>query len=219
MCFCKDFPKKEDATNRDTVTSSLMDLTIPVLTSKNYDDWETQFSQLVSRENSTGGPGVSLDYLLCLQKVGTYLAVYESSRAEQLKNCMVFTGSIFKSDLITEAFNKLEQAGPAHTLNHQQKVQKFESILKETSSLDYAVNASREWNAMPITSKTFEAFYNIFSSSYNKRLAMEANTHSIKISSFYEGGRGGRGGRGDGRGRGRGGGSFGRYRGRDRGRG
>jgi hypothetical protein len=88
---------KEDATNRDTVTASLMDLTIPVLTSKNYDDWETQFSQLVSRKNSTAGPGISLDYLLRLQEVGTYIAVYEG-RAERLKNCMVFTGSIFKTD-------------------------------------------------------------------------------------------------------------------------
>jgi len=33
--------------------------------------------------------------------------------------------------LITEAFKKLEEAGAAHALNHQQKVQIFESILKK----------------------------------------------------------------------------------------
>jgi len=90
---------KEDAANKDTVSASLADLTIPVLRSKNYDDWETQLSHLVSRKNSTAGPGISLDYLLHSGAIGNYNAVYES-RAEQLKAC-IFTGSISKTDCET----------------------------------------------------------------------------------------------------------------------
>ena len=68
--------------------------------------------------------------------------------------------------------------------------------LKKITSVDYAVNATREWNTKPAAEKTFEVYYNIFSSSYNKRLAMQSNTRSTRISSMPEGGRGGRGGRG-----------------------
>jgi hypothetical protein len=228
----------EDGENRKN--SQLPNLTVPKLTHNNYDEFETQFSQVVSRQTSNAGPGISMEYLLRLTD-GNYEDPFES-RHDQLKACMKFEGPVFKADrealysllvehvgtdgigsstintfktskngrncflalrahfknetyldnLATEArkslslatwngprhkfsmesyynimataFNRLKEAGPAHELNDEQKVNHFEQGLREPASIDYAIHAKREWNRLPRIEKTFESFFNVFAS-------------------------------------------------------
>jgi hypothetical protein len=126
---------------------------------------------------------------------------------------------------MSSAFNKLSKCGPAHHLSEVQKVQQFDSNLKEPDALKFAISARKTWNNLPDHSRTFDSYYNIFSAdlsklhkltdnapqSYNRRIN-NTNT-SIMNQNTYQpprlGGRGGRGGRGRnnfrGGGRGRGG--------------
>jgi hypothetical protein len=278
--------------------AQLPDLTVPKLTHYNYDEFETQFAQVVSRQASTAGPGIALDYLLRIED-GGFDDFYES-RNDRLRACMKFSGGVYKADrealysllvqhigtdgigsstintfktskhgrncflalrahfknesyldnletearrslstavwngprhkftlesyynIMATAFNRLHEAGAAHVLNDEQKVNHFEQGLREPASIDYAVNAKREWNRLPVESKTFEEFYNIFAASYNKRAQLHApsRNQSHRIAAFAIGqggpvdGRGGRSGRGRGRGS-----RGGRGRGSGRGRG
>ena len=117
-------------------------------------------------------------------------------------------------DIMASAFNDLAQSGPAHRLNEQQKITKFENGLKETNAISWAITAKNHWNSLPVASQTFDTFYNEFSKYMNKFKTMSTpDIRSSRIAQLESGG-----GRGRGRGRGnyRGGG---RGRGRGRGRG
>ena len=131
--------------------------------------------------------------------------------------------------IMTNAFNNLTLAGPAHTLSEPQKITKFEAGLKEDNALKFAISAKTEWDNLPLESQTFDRYYNIFSASiskYNTLIDRPLQSYGPRrignINSGRHGGRGGfnRGGRGGrgGRGRGRGGRSGrGRLNGRGRG--
>ena len=127
--------------------------------------------------------------------------------------------------IMSNAFNNLTLAGPAHILSEPQKITKFEAGLKEDNALKFAITAKTEWDRLPLEQQTFDKFYNIFSASMSKyntlidRPAQSYGPRRISNLNTHEGGRGrfGRGGRGrGGRGRGRGG-RGGRGRGRGRG--
>ena len=74
---------------------SLPDMEVPKLTNSNFDDFNTAFVAVVSRQTSRAG--IALDYLLREDEVGNYNAVY-SSREEKLKACMELHGTIFRED-------------------------------------------------------------------------------------------------------------------------
>ena len=119
--------------------------------------------------------------------------------------------------IMSNAFNNLSIAGPAHTLSEPQKITKFEAGLKEDNALKFAISAKTEWDRLPLEDQTFDRFYNIFSASMSKyntlidRPVQSYGTRRISnLNSYDNGGRQGRGGRGGrygrgGRGRGRGG--------------
>ena len=128
---------------------------------------------------------------------------------------------------MTKAFNDLQNAGPAHALNEDQKISKFEIGLKESNAIKYHIEAKIEWDSLPAP-KSFDDFYNLFSRRMSQYMTMTSTMTSndgqrSKISALS--GRGGNNsftGRGRGRGRGRGGrgrGGRGRFNGRGRGRG
>jgi hypothetical protein len=129
--------------------------------------------------------------------------------------------------IMSNAFNNLALAGPAHILSEPQKITKFEAGLKEENALKFAITAKTEWDHLPPNEQTFDRFYNIFSASMSKyntlieRPLQSFGTRRISNFNTSEHGRGrfGRGGRGrGGRGRGRGGrGGRGRLNGRGRG--
>ena len=106
--------------------------------------------------------------------------------------------------IMANGFNDLAQAGPAHLLNEQQKVTKFENGLKDTTAISWAITAKNHWNNLPVPDQTFDRFYNEFSKFMTKFKTLSTpDTRSSRIASFGTEGRGGRGGRGRGRGRGR----------------
>ena len=74
----------ERAKNRRT--HSLPDMDIPKLTQKNYDEFNTAFATLVSRQ--IGVNDIPLDYLLRDNAIGNYEAQY-ASREERLKQCII----------------------------------------------------------------------------------------------------------------------------------
>ena len=132
--------------------------------------------------------------------------------------------------IMSNAFNNLSLAGPAHTLSEPQKITKFEAGLKEDNALKFAISAKIEWDRLPIEEQTFDKFYNIFSASMSKyntlidRPLQSYGTRRISNLNTNTGrhgqgrgrgfGRGGRGGRGRGRG-GRGGRGRSTYGGRN----
>lgn len=75
--------------------ASLPNMEVPKLTNNNFDDFNTAFSAVVSRQTSRAG--IALDYQLRDNEVGNYNAIY-SSREEKLKACMQLYGTIFKED-------------------------------------------------------------------------------------------------------------------------
>jgi hypothetical protein len=122
--------------------------------------------------------------------------------------------------IMSNAFNDLSQSGPAHALNEQQKITKFENGLKDSTAISWAITAKNHWNSLPVGLQTFDAFYNEFSKYMTKFKTMSTpDTRNARIANLgtapgNDGGRGrGRGGRGRGRGR-FGGRGFGRGRGR-----
>jgi hypothetical protein len=55
-------------------------------------------------------------------------------------------------NIMTTALNRLHEAGLAHLLNDEQNANHLEQGLWEPASIDYAINANREWNRLPVTS-------------------------------------------------------------------
>jgi hypothetical protein len=134
--------------------------------------------------------------------------------------------------IMTTAFNELEEAGAAHALTEEQKIQKFESGIQDQNALNFAITAKSTWDALNNPAlKTFDTYYNDFSSKLDKWHSLLGhrgtqhynNRPNSRISNLNTNGantpfgqpfdRGGRFGRGGGRGRGRGRGS-GRFQGR-----
>jgi hypothetical protein len=120
--------------------------------------------------------------------------------------------------VMSNAFNDLSQSGPAHALNEQQKVTKFENGLKDTTAISWSITAKNHWNSLPVAQQTFDSYYNEFSKYMTKFKTMSTpDTRSSRISSMdtapRRGGGRGRGGRFKSRG-GRGGRHYGRGRGR-----
>ena len=130
--------------------------------------------------------------------------------------------------IMTNCFNNLELAGPAHALSEEQKVTKFESGLVEEKSIDYSIQCKTIWDLKPMQDKTFDIYFNDLSALMSRRNNLTNRNNGgrrVRISQINTTGRGrgGRGGRGNGRGgrqnsrngRGRGGRGFGRGRGRN----
>ena len=111
---------------------------------------------------------------------------------------------------MTKAFNDLQNAGPAHALNENQKISNFETGLKEPNAMKYHIKAKIEWDALP-QPKTFDDFYNLFSRHIFQYMTMTATMspndgQRSRISTFTaQGGQKNTYGRGRGRRRGRGG--------------
>ena len=120
---------------------------------------------------------------------------------------------------MSKNFNLLEQAQVAHTLTEEQKVIKFEAGLQEEKAISYSINAKSRWDRLSILDKTFDAYYNAFSSSMNKHnnLASSSSNQRSQISQVDTRGRGRsrRGIIGCGRGRSSRGGKSGHGRGRN----
>ena len=127
-------------------------------------------------------------------------------------------------DVFAKAFNDLDDAGGVYKLSEEQKINKFESGLREEKAINYSITARNEWKSLAHPNKSFEDYYTIFSASLTKHNAL-SNQNNGKNRSFARisemSSRGGRGGRGrfrggqNNRGRGRG---RGRRAGRGRGR-
>ena len=66
------------------------DMKVSKLTAQTFDDWNTSFTSVVSRQTSLAG--ISLDYLLRDEEFGNYEANW-STREEKLKHYIVLTGS------------------------------------------------------------------------------------------------------------------------------
>ena len=49
---------------------------------------------------------------------------------------------------MTRAFNDLQNVGPAHVLNEDQKISKSETGLKEANAIKYHIEAKIEWDAL-----------------------------------------------------------------------
>ena len=117
---------------------------------------------------------------------------------------------------MTKSFKSLEDAGAVYRMTEAQKVNSFESGLKESIAVTYSIQARREWDRLPPVNQTFESFYTSFSALYTRhnsltRPQMNIPTSQYRISEMSSG-------RGRGRGRGFRGGRRGRGRGRGRGR-
>ena len=116
--------------------------------------------------------------------------------------------------IMSQNFLALDEAGPVHRLTEEQKITKFEGGLVEDKAISYSIQAKTQWNMMAPANKTFDSYYNLFSSFMNKHNTMSSTNSNRRARITQVGSGRGRGrGRGSGRGRGRG-----RGRGSGRGR-
>ena len=120
---------------------------------------------------------------------------------------------------MTKSFNTLEDSGAVYALTEEQKINHFESGIKEAVAVSYSIQARKDWDALPLAEQSFERYYTIFSASYSRHNSLTRSQQQSRNSQFsriaeVNTGRGGRNTQGRGRGaRGRGG-----RRGRGRGR-
>ena len=66
-------------------------------------------------------------------------------------------------NIMSSAFNNLDHSRITHRLNEPQKVTKFETGLKDSNAITWAITAKNQWKAMPPADQTFENYYNEFS--------------------------------------------------------
>ena len=86
-------------------------------------------------------------------------------------------------DIMSKNFNMLELAGIAHLLTEEQKIIKFEAGLKEDKAINYSINAKSIWDSLPDNNKTFDSYYNTFSSFMNKHNTLvQGNNRRAQIS-------------------------------------
>ena len=140
-----------------------------------------------------------------------------TAASNSIKNA-VYTGNRRFSiedyySLMAKAFNTLEDAGAVYALTEPQKVNSFESGLKENIAVSYSIQARREWENLPVPDQTFETYYTSFSALYTRHNSLtrtynnrNSNYRISEVNTRGRGrgrGRGNRAGRGKGRGRGR----------------
>ena len=73
-----------------------------------------------------------------------------------------------------KAFHDLQDAGPTHALNKNQKISKFEIDLKESNAIKYHIESKIEWDSLP-QPKTFDDFYNLFSNRMSQYMTMTSS--------------------------------------------
>lgn len=111
--------------------------------------------------------------------------------------------------IMTTAFNDLDTSGPAHVLNNEQKIAKFEAGLKEANAINFAIQAKSKYDSLPAHEQSFDAYYNEFSALMTKyatlsQAAPAYSTRNARINATSTNPSNPRSsGRGRGRGRGR----------------
>ena len=89
-------PRRQAVINQTLMKDvSLPDMKVPKLTAQMFDDWNTSFITVVSRQNSLAG--IPLDYLLREEEFRNYEANWPT-REDKLKHCIVLRSSRYKSD-------------------------------------------------------------------------------------------------------------------------
>ena len=83
-------------------------------------------------------------------------------------------------NIMTNAFNDLNNAGPAYHVSEAQKIVRFEAGLAEDNALKFTIQARATFDALPPNEQTFDRYYNIFSALLNKyhTLAGKTGSHS-----------------------------------------
>ena len=200
-------------------------------------DNETLYNLLVQHVGTEKGPGCNIIIRYKRTKNGRqcYLELkahfkteaHEQTKALKASNTIKnahyngnrrFTIEDYYSTM-TRSFNTLDDAGAVYTLTEEQKINSFESGIKESVAVSYAIQARREWNTLLPNEQTFEKYYTIFSSLYTRHNSLTRNhlSRSNQFSRISEvntsghgrgrsrggrgrnsGGRRGRGGRGRG---------------------
>ena len=109
--------------------------------------------------------------------------------------------------IFSNAFNMLEEAGPAHALREAQKITAFTNGIRDAEATRCAINARKEISSLPLNQQTFDKYFNSLSADLNTFQTLtlarmtESGTSTRRISSINTGR--GRSGRTNGRGRGR----------------
>ena len=86
-------------------------------------------------------------------------------------------------DNMSKNFNMLELAGIAHLLTEEQKIIKFESGLKVDKAISYSITSKSTWDALPENQRTFDSYYNTFSSFMNMhKTLVHSNPRKAQIS-------------------------------------
>jgi hypothetical protein len=69
---------------------------------------------------------------------------------------------------MTKNFNALDLAGDSYALTDTQKIAKFDEGIKEVNAIRYFIDAKCQLDALPMNERTFDQYYNYFSSAMNK---------------------------------------------------
>ena len=77
---------------------------------------------------------------------------------------------------MTNAFNDLNNAGPAYHLTEAQKIVRFETGLAEDKALQFTIQARATFDMLPQPDQTFDRYYNIFSALLNKYHTLAAKS-------------------------------------------
>ena len=79
-------------------------------------------------------------------------------------------------NIMTNAFNDLNNAGPAYHLTEAQKIVRFETGLAEDKALQFTIQARATFDMLPQPDQTFDRYYNIFSALLNKYHTLAAKS-------------------------------------------
>ena len=89
--------------------------------------------------------------------------------------------------IMSQNFLALDEAGPVHKLTEEQKITKFEGGLVEERAISYSIHAKSLWNPMAPAMKTFDTYYNLFSSYVNKHNTMSSTNPNRRARIFHMG--------------------------------
>ena len=183
--------------------ASLPDMDVPTLTSGNFDDFNTAFTAVVSRQTSRAG--IALDYQLRDNEVGNYNDVY-SSREDKLKVCMQLRGTVFKEDseaLYSLLVQHIGTTGTGSNIVRKHQLSKngrscYLEIKSRFQNASYKENlASAAENKIRDAKYygdrrnfTLETYYTVMTSAFND-LALSGTAHALteeqKITKFESG--------------------------------
>ena len=166
------------------------------------DDTETLYNLLVQYIGTDKGPGTNIitrhkrvkDGRACFLELKQHFNTEAHDQTKALTASNTIKNAHYNGnrrftideyyDMMTKACNSLDDAGVVYRMTEEQKINSFESGLKEPTAVSYSIQSRQEWDSLPVAERTFERYYTGFSAFYTRHNSLTRN-HLSRPSQNY----------------------------------